>query len=107
MSIVSFLLTVILTVITIGIMGAGFVKSAISSKHCYISENGDFYYDIEDDLKPYNNSEKQDYTEYFTDWETIYYSMADIVFWDKDGAIRQKSARLDIKLFDFSSSHQK
>ena len=64
--------------------------------HCYLSEDGYFYFDENEELKPYDDS-----YDYYTDGEMIYYSLYDDVYWEKDGTIYEKSGKLHLKLFDF------
>lgn len=64
--------------------------------HCYLSEDGYFYYDARDELIPY-----ADFDRYYTDGETVYYSLFDRVYWEEDGTIYDISGRFRIELFDF------
>ncbi len=145
-SIVAFALSIVLTVISIVSIGAGYIKSEIDGEplatfydvhgneyddlydvplydkqgnvythesawfttgsyidqngksydgdYCYLSEDGYFYFDEKEELKPYNNSYN-----YYTDGETIYYYLFDRVYWEADGTIHQR--KYHIRLFDF------
>lgn len=64
--------------------------------YCYLSEEGYFYFDENEELKPYNDS-----YDYYTDGETIYYSLFNRVYWEEDGTIYEKSRRMHLELFDF------
>lgn len=66
--------------------------------HCYLSEDGYFFYDEDDSLVPYDES-----YEYYTDGETIYYSILLPIYWSEDGTIYEKSGKFDIELFDFKN----
>lgn len=64
--------------------------------YCYLSEDGYFYFDEKEELKPYKDS-----YDYYTDGETIYYLLFNRVYWEDDGAIYEKSGKLHLELFDF------
>lgn len=148
-SIVAFVLSFVLTVISIVSMGAGFIKSEIDGEplrlfydvhgneyddlydvplydkqgnaytyedawftagsyvdqngksydgdYCYLSEDGYFYFDEKDELKPY-----QDSRYYYTDGETIYYCFfVDRVYWEEDGTMYAWTGKMSLELFDF------
>lgn len=64
--------------------------------YCYLSEDGHFYYDANDELQPCDWSD-----DYYTDGETIFYYLFNCVYWEEDGTIYQASGRLHLELFDF------
>ena len=64
--------------------------------NCYLSEDGYFYFDENEELKPYKDS-----YDYYTDGETIYYYLFNRVYWENDGTIYEKSGKLHLELFDF------
>jgi hypothetical protein len=64
--------------------------------YCYLSEDGYFYFDENEELKPYKDS-----YDYYTDGETIYYYLFNRVYWENDGTIYEKSGKLHLELFDF------
>ncbi|MCH5320784.1 MAG: hypothetical protein J1E36_03415 [Eubacterium sp.] len=64
--------------------------------YCYLDENGYFYYDKNNELVPYD-----EYNDYFTDGEVIYYDLFGTVYWNEDGTIYAKSGRYTEELFDF------
>ena len=64
--------------------------------YCYLDDSGYFYYDKNDELVPYD-----EYNDYFTDGETIYYDLFESVYWSEDGTIYAKSGRYTEELFDF------
>ncbi len=64
--------------------------------YCYLSEEGYFYFDKNEELKPYKDS-----YDYYTDGETIYYYLFNRVYWENDGTIYEKSGKLHLELFDF------
>jgi len=64
--------------------------------YCYLSEDGYFYFDENEELKPYKDS-----YDYYTDGETIYYLLGNHVYWGNDGTIYEKSGKLHLELFDF------
>lgn len=64
--------------------------------YCYLSEDGYFYFDENEELKPYKDS-----YDYYTDGETIYYLLFNRVYWEDDGTIYEKSGKLHLELFDF------
>lgn len=64
--------------------------------YCYLSEDGYFYFDENNELKPY-----QDSYDYYTDGETVFYYLFNRVYWENDGTIYEKSGRLHLELFDF------
>ncbi len=63
---------------------------------CYLSEDGYFYFDENNELKSYEDS-----YDYYTDGKTIYYSLFGRVYWKEDGTIYGKSGRGSLELFDF------
>lgn len=146
-SVISFILSAILTVIAIALIGIGYIKSEIDGEplttfydvkgnkygdlydvplydengnlyiretewfafdyidqkgkefdgnYCYLREDGYFYYDSTNKLKPYNNT-----YDYYTDGNKIYYTLINDVYWDEDGTIWEKSGRMHLELFDF------
>ncbi len=147
-SIVAFALSIILIVISIVSIGAGYIKSEIDGEplatfydvhgneyddlydvplydkqgntythksawfttgsyidqngksydgdYCYLSEDGYFYFDEKEELKPYNNS-----YDYYTDGETIYYCLLHRVYWEADGTIYEYTGKRHLKVFDF------
>lgn len=64
--------------------------------YCYLSEDGYFYFDEKEELIPYDDS-----YDYYTDGETIYYSLFHRVYWEKDGTIYEESGKMHLELFDF------
>lgn len=66
--------------------------------YCYLSEHGYFYFDENEELKPYKDS-----YDYYTDGETIYYSLLNRVYWEDDGTIYEKSGKLHLELFEFDN----
>lgn len=64
--------------------------------YCYLSEDGYFYFDENEELKPYKDS-----YDYYTDGETIYYYLFNRVYLENDGTIYEKSGELHLELFDF------
>lgn len=66
--------------------------------YCYLSEDGYFYFDENEELKPYKDS-----YDYYTDGETIYYSLLNRVYWEDDGTIYEKSGKLHLELFNFDN----
>ena len=62
----------------------------------FLSEDGYFYYDADDSLTPYQNSD-----EYYTDGTTIYYYIFGRIYWDENGTIWNVSGRVLTELFDF------
>lgn len=64
---------------------------------CYLSQEGYFYFDANNELVPYLN-----YDHYYTDGETVYYSLFHRVHWEEDGTIWGFTGRMDIELFDFA-----
>ncbi len=64
--------------------------------YCYLSEDGYFYFDENEELKPYKDS-----YDYYTDGETIYYYLFNRVYWENDGTIYEKSGKLHLELFGF------
>lgn len=66
--------------------------------YCYLSEYGYFYFDENEELKPYKDS-----YDYYTDGETIYYSLLNRVYWEDDGTIYEKSGKLHLELFEFDN----
>lgn len=64
--------------------------------YCYLSEDGYFYFDENEELTPYNDS-----YDYYTDGETIYYYLLNRVYWTDNGTIYEKSGKLHLELFDF------
>ena len=64
--------------------------------YCYLNEDGYFYFDENEELRPYIDSK-----DYYTDGETIYYSLFNRVYWDADGSMYAVSGRLHLELFDF------
>lgn len=68
----------------------------LDGNYAYIDEYGYFYYDKNDELQPYNDS-----LEYYTDGETIYYSIFGSVYWEADGTMYDFNNGHNYKLFDF------
>ncbi len=68
--------------------------------HCYLSEDGYFYFDENKELIPYNDS-----YDYYTDGETIYYYLSNRVYWENDGTIYEKSGKMHLELFDFDNQN--
>lgn len=64
--------------------------------YCYLSEDGYFYFDADDQLKPYKDFD------YYTDGETIFYYLFNRVYWEEDGTIYEVSGRFHLKLFDLN-----
>lgn len=64
---------------------------------CYLSEDGWFYYDKNNELK---QSEKL-YYDYYTDGEKLYYALGKHVYWERDGSIYEVSGKYHLRLFDF------
>ena len=64
--------------------------------YCYLSEDGYFYFDEKNELKPY-----QDSYDYYTDSKIVFYCLFNRVYWEEDGTIYEKSGRLHLELFDF------
>ena len=147
-SIASLILAMLLTVISVFLIGAGYIKSEIDGEplatfydvhgneyhdlydvllydregntythesawftngyyidqngnsydgsYCYLSEDGYFYFDEKNELKPYKDS-----YDYYTDGETVFYFLWCPVYWEEDGSIYEKSGRHHLELFDF------
>ena len=70
--------------------------TSYNGDYCYLSEDGYFYYDESNELKPY-----EDTYDYFTDGETVYYWLMNPVYWAEDGTIYEMSGRMHLELFDF------
>lgn len=66
--------------------------------YCYLSEDGYFYYDEGNELKPY-----EDTYDYYTDGETVYYWLMNRVYWTEDGTVYERSGRMHLELFDFEN----
>lgn len=66
--------------------------------YCYLSEDGYFYFDEDEELIPYNGS-----YDYYTDGETLYYYLFNRVYWENDGTIYEKSGKMNLELFDFNN----
>ena len=64
--------------------------------YCYISEDGYFYYDKNDELQPY-----EDTIDYYTDGETVFYSPFGRIYWEEDGTMCEIVSKSHNKLFDF------
>lgn len=65
-------------------------------EYCYLSEEGYFYFDENEELEPYDDS-----SYYYTDGEMVYYYLFNRVYWGDDGTIYEKSGKWHLKLFDF------
>ncbi len=65
-------------------------------ENCFISEDGYFYYDENDTLKPIADKDG-----YYTDGEKMYYNPSFRVYWYEDGTMYEQSGRFSISLFDF------
>lgn len=63
---------------------------------CYLSEDGYFYFDENEELKPYKDS-----YDFYTDGETIYYYLFNRVYWEEDGTMYELSGKMHLELFDF------
>lgn len=64
--------------------------------YVYISEDGYFYYDKNNELQPFDDS-----YEYYTDGNKIYYSQFPYAYWDENGEMYASGGKYDYKLFDF------
>ncbi|MBQ5591873.1 MAG: hypothetical protein IIU80_02910 [Clostridia bacterium] len=68
----------------------------LDGDYAYIDENGYFYYDKNNTLKPHNDS-----YDYYTDGENLYYSLFFHVYWEENGEMYAFGSKYDYKLFDF------